>query len=235
MLLPMVFNMRTTLGTALILSLVCACTTAPVYHTVGDVSDNCKQVGHRVFDRYADCVNGTLDNQFGFNNDEIASVLEALSQEVGAGRFADAAAIAAFEKHYFTEAEAVDWGMGLRTVLAVGAVVGVVALIAAGASSGVALPNYPSVAGPSDIRRDSIGGCCSSHGGLAVSQVTGQAAQCADGSPSRTCFFDGARFRSSSPIPDRRGCCSWHDGICGSVGDAVVCCDLELSPSCRVR
>ena len=31
----------------------------------------------------------------------------------------------------------------------------------------------------------------------------------------------------------RRGCCSWHKGVCGCSGGHVVCCDETLSPSCR--
>jgi len=29
-----------------------------------------------------------------------------------------------------------------------------------------------------------------------------------------------------------RGCCSWHDGVCGCSAGRVVCCDNTLSPSC---
>ena len=32
--------------------------------------------------------------------------------------------------------------------------------------------------------------------------------------------------------PERRGCCSWHGGVCGCRGGRVVCCDGTLSPSC---
>lgn len=34
---------------------------------------------------------------------------------------------------------------------------------------------------------------------------------------------------------DRRGCCSWHDGVCGCdyETERVQCCDGTLSPSCR--
>lgn len=33
--------------------------------------------------------------------------------------------------------------------------------------------------------------------------------------------------------PERSGCCSWHDGVCGcdSFG-RVICCDGTISPSC---
>ena len=30
----------------------------------------------------------------------------------------------------------------------------------------------------------------------------------------------------------RRGCCSWHDGVCGCSGGRIVCCDGSYSPSC---
>lgn len=37
-------------------------------------------------------------------------------------------------------------------------------------------------------------------------------------------------------IEQRRGCCSWHGGVCGcSSGGRVQCCDGTLSPSCRCR
>lgn len=34
--------------------------------------------------------------------------------------------------------------------------------------------------------------------------------------------------------PLQRGCCSWHNGVCGcdSYG-RVMCCDGSTSPSCR--
>jgi hypothetical protein len=31
----------------------------------------------------------------------------------------------------------------------------------------------------------------------------------------------------------RRGCCSWHGGVCGCKGGRTLCCDGTLSPSCR--
>lgn len=31
---------------------------------------------------------------------------------------------------------------------------------------------------------------------------------------------------------ERRGCCSWHGGVCGCSDGRVVCCDNTLSPSC---
>lgn len=30
----------------------------------------------------------------------------------------------------------------------------------------------------------------------------------------------------------RRGCCSWHSGVCGCSDGRVVCCDGSYSPSC---
>lgn len=31
---------------------------------------------------------------------------------------------------------------------------------------------------------------------------------------------------------EKSGCCSWHGGVCGCVGNRVQCCDGTLSPSC---
>ena len=33
----------------------------------------------------------------------------------------------------------------------------------------------------------------------------------------------------------RRGCCSWHGGVCGcdEATDRIICCDGTLSPTCR--
>ncbi len=32
----------------------------------------------------------------------------------------------------------------------------------------------------------------------------------------------------------KRGCCSWHKGVCGCSGDGkVICCDGKYSPTCR--
>jgi hypothetical protein len=30
----------------------------------------------------------------------------------------------------------------------------------------------------------------------------------------------------------RRGCCSWHQGVCSCSNGRVVCCDGSYSPSC---
>lgn len=32
--------------------------------------------------------------------------------------------------------------------------------------------------------------------------------------------------------PQRRGCCSWHGGVCGCSSGRAVCCDGSYSPSC---
>lgn len=29
-----------------------------------------------------------------------------------------------------------------------------------------------------------------------------------------------------------RGCCSWHQGVCGCSGGRALCCDGSASPSC---
>ena len=31
---------------------------------------------------------------------------------------------------------------------------------------------------------------------------------------------------------ERRGCCSWHGGVCGCENGRAVCCDGTLSPTC---
>jgi len=31
----------------------------------------------------------------------------------------------------------------------------------------------------------------------------------------------------------QRGCCSWHQGVCGCSKGRQVCCDGSLSPTCR--
>ncbi|MFZ5770523.1 MAG: hypothetical protein ACOY4W_03765 [Thermodesulfobacteriota bacterium] len=32
--------------------------------------------------------------------------------------------------------------------------------------------------------------------------------------------------------PERRGCCSWHGGVCGCEDGRALCCDGTLSPTC---
>jgi hypothetical protein len=45
------------------------------------------------------------------------------------------------------------------------------------------------------------------------------------------------QLQSTSPITSeqlaQRGCCSWHDGVCGCSGGVIQCCDGSSSPSCR--
>jgi len=31
---------------------------------------------------------------------------------------------------------------------------------------------------------------------------------------------------------DKRGCCSWHGGVCGCENGRAKCCDGALSPTC---
>ena len=31
---------------------------------------------------------------------------------------------------------------------------------------------------------------------------------------------------------EKRGCCSWHGGVCGCENGRVLCCDGTLSPTC---
>ncbi|MCE5318844.1 MAG: hypothetical protein LLG04_15970 [Parachlamydia sp.] len=35
-----------------------------------------------------------------------------------------------------------------------------------------------------------------------------------------------------NPSEEKRGCCSWHGGVCGCQGGRALCCDGTLSPSC---
>jgi hypothetical protein len=35
-----------------------------------------------------------------------------------------------------------------------------------------------------------------------------------------------------NPTPERPGCCSHHQGVCGCVNNRAKCCDGSLSPSC---
>jgi len=41
---------------------------------------------------------------------------------------------------------------------------------------------------------------------------------------------------SKTPIKEttleKRGCCSWHGGVCGCENGRAKCCDGTLSPSC---
>lgn len=37
---------------------------------------------------------------------------------------------------------------------------------------------------------------------------------------------------ASNEVLAQRGCCSWHQGVCGCNSGRVVCCDRTYSPSC---
>lgn len=37
---------------------------------------------------------------------------------------------------------------------------------------------------------------------------------------------------ASQEVLAQRGCCSWHQGVCGCNSGRVVCCDRTYSPSC---
>ena len=41
-----------------------------------------------------------------------------------------------------------------------------------------------------------------------------------------------ADFPNEYDLFSRRGCCSWHEGVCGCSGGRITCCDGTLSPSC---
>jgi hypothetical protein len=41
-----------------------------------------------------------------------------------------------------------------------------------------------------------------------------------------------AASENKDQTPQRRGCCSWHGGVCGCENGHAVCCDGTLSPSC---
>jgi len=59
--------------------------------------------------------------------------------------------------------------------------------------------------------------------------------------PSQGEFVSTITFEESiGTIPDigeyasnQRGCCSWHDGVCGCDNGRKLCCDGTLSPTCR--
>jgi hypothetical protein len=42
-------------------------------------------------------------------------------------------------------------------------------------------------------------------------------------------------FGEPTEILARRGCCSWHGGVCGCSFGRVVCCDGTFSPSCDCK
>ncbi len=37
---------------------------------------------------------------------------------------------------------------------------------------------------------------------------------------------------ASQELLAKRGCCSWHQGVCGCSNSRVVCCDGTYSPTC---
>lgn len=41
-----------------------------------------------------------------------------------------------------------------------------------------------------------------------------------------------AGMKDSDLIPQQRGYCSWHGGVCGCRNGRTICCDGEYSPSC---
>ena len=41
-----------------------------------------------------------------------------------------------------------------------------------------------------------------------------------------------AGMKDPDLVPMQRGCCSWHDGVCGCKNGRTVCCDGTYSPSC---
>jgi hypothetical protein len=43
------------------------------------------------------------------------------------------------------------------------------------------------------------------------------------------------RQGASGEVLARRGCCSWHSGVCGYNGGNVTCCDGTQSPICNCQ
>ncbi|WP_346354723.1 hypothetical protein [Azotosporobacter soli] len=41
-----------------------------------------------------------------------------------------------------------------------------------------------------------------------------------------------AGMKDMDIIPQQRGCCSHHGGVCGCEGGRAVCCDGRYSPTC---
>lgn len=41
-----------------------------------------------------------------------------------------------------------------------------------------------------------------------------------------------AGMKDPDLVPMQRGCCSWHQGVCGCNNGRTVCCDGTYSPSC---
>ena len=211
------------------------------FHTVQQVSDECKRQGHALFNAYALCVQQIVNSQFGFDASKVAEALGRIRNDVAQGTLSAGEAIPAFEDHFYIDQKHLDWGKGLKALgqglLIAGVVLGTVAVLSALPSSRGSSPESPYIA-PSEhrIARSSLKGCCSHHGGLAQQQYAGYAVQCADGTPSGQCVFDGRKILrpKASRSRDDRGCCSWHRGICGYAGQSLICCDLTASPTCRV-
>jgi hypothetical protein len=45
--------------------------------------------------------------------------------------------------------------------------------------------------------------------------------------------FERLNYVTKDVEVSRRGCCSWHGGVCGCRNGRVLCCDGTLSPTCR--
>ena len=47
-------------------------------------------------------------------------------------------------------------------------------------------------------------------------------------------FYESLHAKNITPMQviERRGCCSWHGGVCGCSGGRALCCDGSPSPSC---
>lgn len=73
---------------------------------------------------------------------------------------------------------------------------------------------------------------------LLLSLTTSCAAFAADSfvPPDSSCLSLPAPPSAPSDLPSelqaRRGCCSWHGGVCGCLNGRVKCCDGTLSPTC---
>lgn len=56
--------------------------------------------------------------------------------------------------------------------------------------------------------------------------------------PSEAKITSDAAYCSDDLSPEllaKRGCCSWHKGVCGCQNNRVVCCDGTYSPTCTCR
>ena len=211
------------------------------FHTVQQVSNECKRQGHALFNAYALCVQQIVNSQFGFDASKVAEALGRIRNDVAQGTLSAGEAIPAFEDHFYIDQKHLDWGKGLRALgqglLIAGVVLGTLAVLSALPSDRGSSPESSYVATSKHrISRSSVLGCCSHHGGLAHKQYAGYPVQCADGTLSDRCVFDGHKILrpKASRSRDYRGCCSWHLGICGYSGQSLICCDLTTSPTCRV-